>query len=277
MTRTGKVFSWLGGIVLLAIAALAIFIATFDWNRLKPTINDKVSAELRRPFAIRGDLGVDWSRNRDEGGWRAWVPWPHIHAEDVWLGNPKNMPGDSMVTLQRVDASIAPLALLKKELLIPRIWLKQPNASLQRLANGDNNWTFDLAAGQDPQQPPSDWSFTVHDIVFDKGQIAFKDATLKADFRAVIDPLGKPLPFSEVTGKQSSGEAATPDYVFGWQVKGKYNGEPLSGSGKIGGMLSLQSADLPFPLQADVRSGSTRVAVAGTLTDPLNLGGLDVQ
>ncbi|MGP2731477.1 AsmA family protein, partial [Serratia marcescens] len=110
MTRTGKVFSWLGGIVLLAIAALAIFIATFDWNRLKPTINDKVSAELRRPFAIRGDLGVDWSRNRDEGGWRAWVPWPHIHAEDVWLGNPKNMPGDSMVTLQRVDASIAPLA-----------------------------------------------------------------------------------------------------------------------------------------------------------------------
>ncbi|PYA53110.1 AsmA family protein, partial [Serratia marcescens] len=225
MTRTGKVFSWLGGIVLLAIAALAIFIATFDWNRLKPTINDKVSAELRRPFAIRGDLGVDWSRNRDEGGWRAWVPWPHIHAEDVWLGNPKNMPGDSMVTLQRVDASIAPLALLKKELLIPRIWLKQPNASLQRLANGDNNWTFDLAAGQDPQQPPSDWSFTVHDIVFDKGQIAFKDATLKADFRAVIDPLGKPLPFSEVTGKQSSGKAATPDYVFGWQVKGKYNGE----------------------------------------------------
>ena len=30
MTRTGKVFSWLGGIVLLAIVALAIFIATFD-------------------------------------------------------------------------------------------------------------------------------------------------------------------------------------------------------------------------------------------------------
>ncbi|WP_268602625.1 AsmA family protein, partial [Escherichia coli] len=82
---------------------------------------------------------------------------------------------------------------------------------------------------------------------------------------------------SEVTGKQGGDKAATPDYVFGWQVKGKYNGEPLSGSGKIGGMLSLQSADLPFPLQADVRSGSTRVVVAGTLSDPLNLGGLDVQ
>lgn len=275
MTRTGKAFSWVGGIVLLVIAALVIFVMTFDWNRLKPTINDKVSAELQRPFAIRGELGVDWAREKDEGGWRAWVPWPHIHAEDIVLGNPKNIPGDSMVQLQRVDASIAPLALLGKEVLIPRIWLKQPNATLQRLANGDNNWTFNLAG--DPKQPTSDWSVNIHDVVFDRGQIDVKDATLKADFRALIDPLGKPLPFSEVTGKKDAGNVVTPAYVFGWKVKGKYNGEPLSGSGKMGGMLSLQNAEVPFPLQADVRSGATRVVVAGTLSDPMNLGGLDLR
>jgi uncharacterized protein involved in outer membrane biogenesis len=275
MTRTGKAFSWVGGIVLLVIAVLVIFVMTFDWNRLKPTINDKVSAELQRPFAIRGELGVDWAREKDEGGWRAWVPWPHIHAEDIVLGNPKNIPGDSMAQLQRVDASIAPLALLGKEVLIPRIWLKQPNATLQRLANGDNNWTFNLAG--DPKQPTSDWSVNIHDVVFDRGQIDVKDATLKADFRALIDPLGKPLPFSEVTGKKDAGSAITPDYVFGWKVKGKYNGEPLSGSGKMGGMLSLQNAEVPFPLQADVRSGAARVVVVGTLSDPMNLGGLDLR
>lgn len=275
MTRTGKAFTWAGGIALLVIAALVVFVLTFDWNRLKPTINDKVSAELHRPFAIGGDLGVDWSRDKDESGWRSWVPWPRIHAEDVVLGNPKNIPGDSMVQLQRVEARISPLALLGKEVLIPRIWLKQPNASLQRLANGENNWTFNLAG--DPDQPPSAWSVNIHDIVFDRGHIAFKDATLKADFRAEIDPLGKPLPFSEVTGKKSVGTLIPADYIFGWKVKGQYNGEPLSGSGKIGGMLSLQNAEVPFPLQADVRSGSTRVVVAGTLSDPMNLGGLDLR
>lgn len=275
MTRTGKAFTWVGGIVLLIIAALVIFVLTFDWNRLKPTINDKVSAELHRPFAIRGELGVNWARDKGERGWRAWLPWPKIHAEDIVLGNPKNIPGDSMAQLQRVDASISPLALLGKELLIPRIWLSQPSANLQRLANGDNNWTFNLAG--DPNQPPSAWSVNIHDIVFDRGQIDFKDATLKADFSAVIDPLGKPLSFSEVTGKKEAGTTVTPDYVFGWKVKGKYNGEPLSGSGKIGGMLSLQNAEVPFPLQADVRSGATRVVVAGTLSDPMNLGGLDLQ
>ena len=284
MTRTGKVISWIAGVIIILLIAIVIFIAMFDWNRLKPTINQKVSAELNRTFAIRGDLGVDWSRQKDEAGWRAWVPWPHIHAEDIVLGNPADVQGGEkdaqMVKLARVDASIAPLALLHKEVLIPRIWLKQPDASLLRLANGKNNWTFNLANSdqKDPAQPPSAWSFTLNDIVFDRGQIDYKDAVMKGDFRAVIDPLGKPLPFTEVTGdKKDAPKSKTPPFVFGWKVDGKYNGESLSGSGKIGGMLALKDADALFPLQADVRSGNTRVAVAGTLQDPMNLGGLDLR
>ena len=284
MTRTGKVISWIAGVIIILMVAIVIFIAMFDWNRLKPTINQKVSTELNRTFAIRGDLGVDWSRQKDEAGWRAWVPWPHIHAEDIVLGNPSDVQGGEkdaqMVKLARVDASIAPLALLHKEVLIPRIWLKQPDASLLRLANGKNNWTFNLANSdkKDPAQPPSAWSFTLNDIVFDRGQIDYKDAQMKADFRAVIDPLGKPLPFTEVIGdKKDAPKTKTPPFVFGWKVEGKYNGESLSGSGKIGGMLALKDADALFPLQADVRSGNTRVAVAGTLQDPMNLGGLDLR
>lgn len=57
MTKTGKVLTAIGGLIVLLLAATVIFVMTFDWNRLKPTINDKVSAELQRPFAIRGNLG----------------------------------------------------------------------------------------------------------------------------------------------------------------------------------------------------------------------------
>ncbi|HEY3588944.1 MAG TPA: AsmA family protein, partial [Buttiauxella sp.] len=86
MTKTGKIVSGVvGGFLLLVVVAM-IVIATFDWNRLKPTINQKVSTELNRPFAIRGDLGVVWERNKEETGWRSWVPWPHVHAEDIILG-----------------------------------------------------------------------------------------------------------------------------------------------------------------------------------------------
>lgn len=64
MTRAGKITASIVGAFLLLIVVAIVLIATFDWNRLKPTINQKVSTELNRPFAIRGDLGVIWERQK---------------------------------------------------------------------------------------------------------------------------------------------------------------------------------------------------------------------
>ncbi len=41
MSRTGKVLSWVFGILLLLVVVVVVIIATFDWNRLKPTITKK--------------------------------------------------------------------------------------------------------------------------------------------------------------------------------------------------------------------------------------------
>lgn len=291
MTRTTKAALWIVAILLVLLVAVIIFIATFDLNRLKPTINEKVSAELNRPFAINGDLGVVWMRARDEQGWRAWVPWPHLHAEDVVMGNPPDVPGEYTARLKRVEASISPLALLHKELYLPRITLFSPDAALKRLADGKNNWTFNLANSDKAptDAPPSAWSFTVDDIVFDQGKIGFLDPITKADVQLTVNPLGKPVAFSQLTGDSKEGAGANVnanedkatatagDYIFGWRASGKYNNEPLKGEGKIGGMLALRSADRPFPLQADISSGATRVAFEGTLSDPMNLGGLNLR
>lgn len=280
MSRTGKVISWIIGVFLLLIVALVIIIATFNWNRLKPTINQKVSAELNRPFAIRGDLGVAWERNRDEPGWRSWVPWPHVHAEDIMLGNPPAIADVTMVHLQRVDATLSPLALLHKEVFLPWIKLQQPNARLIQTAEGKNNWTFDLAASDNAaaNQQPSAWSFRLDNVLFDQGKIGYRDAINKADVQVTVDPLGKPVPYEQVAGgKDKVGQKGASDFVFGWKAVGTYNGEKLTGDGKIGGMLSLRSKTNPFPVQADVHNGTTRVQVAGSLQDPMNLGGLDIR
>lgn len=280
MSRTGKVISWIIGVFLLLIVALVIIIATFNWNRLKPTINQKVSAELNRPFAIRGDLGVAWERNRDEPGWRSWVPWPHVHAEDIMLGNPPAIADVTMVHLQRVDATLSPLALLHKEVFLPWIKLQQPNARLIQTAEGKNNWTFDLAASDNAaaNQQPSAWSFRLDNVLFDQGKIGYRDAINKADVQVTVDPLGKPVPYEQVAGgKDKAGQKGASDFVFGWKAVGTYNGEKLTGDGKIGGMLSLRSKTNPFPVQADVHNGTTRVQVAGSLQDPMNLGGLDIR
>jgi len=281
MTRTRKVMAWTFASLVLLLAVLVLIIVFFDWNRIKPPLNAKVSEELHRPFAINGNLAVVWQREPEEGGWRAWVPWPHVVAEDLSLGNPEWSKKPQMVTLKRVELRISPLALLAQRVVIPRIDLTEPNADLQRLADGRANWTFKFDP-KDPDAEPSSWVVDIGAIGFDKGHVTLDDQTLKTQLDVLIDPLGKPIPFSDIVGdkaaKSAQEKGASPqDYAFAIKTKGQYHGQKLTGDGKIGGLLALQDANRPFPLQAQVQIADTRVELAGTLTDPLNLGALDLR
>lgn len=277
MTRPARILIWTLSSLLLVLTLLVIAIATFDWNRVKPTLNAKVSEALHRPFAINGNLDVRWQREPEQGGWRAWLPWPHFIAEDLTLGNPDWLKEPQMVSLKRVEFRLAPLPLLFQQVVIPRIDLNQPTAKLKRLADGRANWTFDFGP-KDDQTEPSNWVLDIGAIGFDQGRVNIDDHTLKTSVDVVIDPLGKPIPFSDIVGKATAQKAgAAQDYAFGLKVKGRYKGQPLSGNGKIGGLLALQDASQPFPLQADMQIADTRIALAGTLTDPRNLGALDLR
>ena len=277
MTRPARIITWTLATLITLLAILVVVIATFDWNRAKPLLNEKVSAALQRPFAINGNLAVKWRTEPEEGGWRAWVPWPHFIAEDLTLSNPEWLKQPQMVGLEKVEFRLSPLPLIFQHIVIPRINLTKPNASLTRLADGRANWTFDFGP-KDENAEPSKWVLDIGAIGFDQGNVSYNDQILKADMKVQIDPLGKPIPFSEIVGKaRAEKSAGAQDYAFGLKASGRYKDQPVSGTGKIGGLLALQDASQPFPLQADVRIADTHVVVAGTLTDPRNLGALDLR
>ncbi len=281
MTRPRKILAWLLGIILLLLVVLVVVLATFDWNRLKPTLNEQVSSALHRPFAIEGNLGVVWQREPDEGGWRAWIPWPHIAAEDLNLGNPDWAKEKTFVHLDRVQLRISPLALLAKQIYIPRIALTGPVVNAQRLADGRNSWTFETAE-KDPNAEPSPWTVDIGTIGFDAGQVGFDDAQTATRLRARITSLDAPIAYADLVGKQGTSRQRanvkqTQAFQFAVAVEGSYKQVPVSGRGQIGGLLALQDADTPFPIQLDARAGDTRVQLFGTLTDPRRLGALDLH
>lgn len=277
MTRTRKIAIGIVGGLALLVLVLGVVIATFDWNRAKPMINERASAAIGRDFAINGDLSVKWEREPDEGGWRAWVPWPHIIANDISVGNAPWAKAPYFATLKRGEFRLAPLPLLRQRVVIRRIQLTEPAADLERLADGRANWVFTLPETGEP----SPWVLDINEIGFDKGRAVLVDEILKADLTVLVDPLGKPVPFADVAGAafvpDDAAAAAPRDYVFGWKLDGKYKGLATKGEGKVGGMLALQDAKQPFPVQADVAIGGTKASVTGTLTDPANLGALDLR
>lgn len=275
MARVHRVFIWVASGIILLLAALVLAVLLFDWNRLRPIINEKASEALDRPFAIEGDLSVDWRRYPGASGWRGWVPWPIIAAEQLRMGNPDWAEGDTFVSLQRAEMQVSLLALLTRTVRIPHISLQQPEASLQRLADGRANWTFDLGREEQDEDEQSTWILDIGTIAFDQGQVTIDDAVSELMLEAHIEPLGEPMAFDELVGTaQTTGST---EHAFAWRASGRYQGQQVEGEGKAGGVLALQDADQPFPLEADVRAGSTRIQISGTLTDPRNLGALDLQ
>ena len=334
--KIGKIVAWFFGILALLIAVLVVVFLTFDWNRARPWVDDKVSQAIGRQFHITGDLKLGWQRPVTETGWKRWVPWPRFTAQKITVANPEWAKQPYFATLDEINFQVALLPLLAHDIVIPSINLVNPAVDLERLKDNRNNWTFKFKQSTEP----STWNLRLHDIAFAKGNIAYADEVTKADMQAVVDTLGQAVPIGEVMKQQeeasrkssaemvgksgaqkldkqataaaaseasaasaasaaaaASGEKANPastsaansittkegpkppvpPYGIGWTLKGTYNKTAVSGEGKVGGVLAVQDAARPFPVQADVRIGDTHIALVGTVTDPAHLAALDLR
>ncbi|OOG45967.1 AsmA family protein [Rhodanobacter sp. C01] len=304
MKRSRKVMSWMVGTLLVLIVVVVIVIATFDWNRLKPYLNEKVSQAIGRPFAINGDLSVAWQREPADGGLAALVPWPEFTARDIQISNPSWADQPQFAHLDGLRFRLSPLGLLAHRISIPSLQLMQPSIDLERNKQGQATWDFSL-----PQSSaPSVWVLDLGAIGFDRGQIALDDATSKVKLQLSVEPLQQAIPYDQIVVQESADARAQADktagpaagkavaraenndtsnansaiasktsYQFAWKADGTYQGVPTSGSGRIGAVLALQQNGEPFPVQARLRIGDSHIALVGTLTDPTHLAALDLK
>lgn len=297
MRRTPKIFGGILGVLLILVVALIVFVALFDWNRLKPYIDDKVSAAIGRPFVIQGNLTAAWQREPTEQGLRAWIPWPTFTARNIQIGNPPWTKQPKFAQMDAVQFRISPLALLIHHIDVPAVQLVGPQIDLERDAQGQDNWNFVL-----PQSTtPSSWKVNLGTVGFDKGRVDVSDIKSRLNLGITITPFQQAIPYDQVvaqattdaradvghdvaktvdsnkTKPDSSANASHTSYQFAWKADGSYQGAPVSGTGKTGGVLALQQANPPFPVQARIHIGDTKIAFVGTLTDPTHLGALDLR
>src|ERR1017187_8918883 len=93
--RTKIVLAVAAGLIAVPVVALVVLL-NFDWNRAKPWLNARTGEALDRPFAIAGDLSLTWEKQaagpaEPDEGWRGMIPWPHLVAQDIHIGNPSDM------------------------------------------------------------------------------------------------------------------------------------------------------------------------------------------
>ena len=247
----------LAGLILVLVAAF-VFLATFDWNRARPWLNEKVSQASVRPLGINGDLRLAWHRpETEESGWRARLPWPHFSATDITMGNPEwARSGPRMASVGRTEFSVNPFALLGRRIQIPTIILRQPDLVLERDADGRNNWTFKQSDDR------ASWKMELGRVQLTEGRVRLLDAQREADITSNLDSLDQ----TDDAG-----------YQMRWTLKGKLEGESLQGNGRAGPLLALREMDKPYPIEAQLRVGGSRLAVSGTVARPRSKPALDLR
>ncbi|HET6432200.1 AsmA family protein [Dyella sp.] len=194
MKRSGKIATWIGGVLLALVTLLVLVVIFFDWNRIKPFINDKVSQAIGRSFAIRGDLSVAWTTDHTGHGLAAVLPWPQFTARDIVVANPDWAEAPRFAHLDALRFRLSPLPLLAHRIVVPSFQLVQPSVNLERDRPTRNNWTFTVGKGD----TPSRWSLQLGDIGFDRGRIRYDDAPRKADVTIAITPLQQAIPYAQM-------------------------------------------------------------------------------
>ncbi|RSZ57389.1 AsmA family protein [Massilia atriviolacea] len=259
--RTRVILAVVAVLVAIPLVALAILL-TYDWNKARPWLNAKASEAIDRPFEVRGNLDLSWEKpatvmaERDRT-WRDLVPWPHLVANDVHVGQPAGMAGANrgdMASVRQFSFSLNPFALLRKTIAIPVLRFDAPAIDLRRDKDGRNNWTFRN------EDQPARWKLDLERVIFTKGVVKFNDALENIDLVADVDTVN-----------------ADPAYGISWKLRGTYNDGPVSGGGKAGAVLSLKQQSTPYPVQADLRVGKTHIEIEGTVTKPTKLAAVDVR
>ncbi|RME63405.1 MAG: AsmA family protein, partial [Alphaproteobacteria bacterium] len=139
--RKGRIGFIIGGMLaffLLLAVAVPFFV---DVERFKPRILAAISEAAGRQVAVDGRLSLSL------------LPRPRLSVQGLRIANAPGFSSAPMVAVKRLDVEVALWPLLRGDLAIERLVLRQPDILLERAADGANNWTF--AAADSPDSPPS--------------------------------------------------------------------------------------------------------------------------
>lgn len=243
------------GAALTLLAAIIIFLVIFDWNWLRGPIGRYASAQLQREVVIAGDLRV-----------HPWSFSPKAEAYNLRIGQPawaKSVDKDAgrdagqMAQVQRIAVQIKILPLLRGQVILPFLAIDKADVRLLRARDGRANWTF----GAPRKNAPPLKLPAVQRFVINEGKLRVDDRQRGALFVGTVN------------AQERAGDKGG---RFVLEGKGSLNNAAFVAQVTGGPLLNI-SPSRPYPFDADIRAGSTRITAEGAVTRPFDLGRFETQ
>ena len=245
----------LGGLVVLAVAAVAVLVATFDPNSYKPQIVAAVRSATGRELNIGGRIGLSISLQ------------PTLEVSDVSFSNPPGFSRPQMVTLHKLELQLALVPLLSKQIQIARLVLDQPDILLETDAKGQSNWQF-ASAGPAPAAPaaPSGTAAAAAPPTIALSSVRIEGGTIALRNAGQTTTLGL---------ARLAATAASADAPLHLTVDATYNATPVGLTADTGPLSALTGGGAaPWPVKLAITAAGAKFGVDGTVAQPATGRGL---
>ncbi|MBB1600440.1 AsmA family protein [Variovorax sp. UMC13] len=249
--RRHPVFAGLGVFVFF----LVILVVLFDWNWVRAPVERYISQKTQRTFKM-DDLHVRLGFT------------PTVRMRNVYFSNAKWSKEEAMARVETVEFSIS-LRDLPDKILIPRVALTKPDLVLEKLEDERRNWVL-----AEPSESSSPSKLRISTLSVDRGRLRYFDHGEPFSLEVIASTFDPAL---QERVKDADAAPSNNRYATRYAFSGKYHDAGFSGTALTGEVLSFQESGVPFPIKGELKAGTTRIRVEGTLADAADISGIDTQ
>jgi len=242
----------IGTILIIALmVTVYVFVATYDYNKLKPRIARMVKDATGRKLNLSGEVNLDFGFS------------PALVVTDVTFANASWGAQPEMIKIEKLQAQVQLLPLLFEDVELKKITLVGVDVFLETDRTGRGNWRFPAADSSAKKAR----SFKVPKIELDQLSIenlhlAYRNGETESTTRFTLAGL-------DVT-KQAQLDALT------LNLRGAFNDQPVALSGNIG-LINRIISRQRFPLELTGQFSKATVKIKGAIEDVLSLRGIDLE
>ena len=242
----------LAGMAVL-IVLLAVLVVFFPWDWLRGPVNRYVSERTGRQFEITRRLDVKVGRTT------------RVVADGIEFANPAWARDPYLVKAEAAEFEIKLWPLLRGQVELPVVSLRQPVFGLQMQPDGRRTWALGKDTSDASTVPLIDL------LLVDQGSLNYlaqaQGADIKAEFAIGAAP--------ESTSEKA---APVPDMPLSYKARGIWKKEAFSAEGRTGSVLQLsETKTQPFPMEIRASAGRTTLQARGSIGNLAALDQLDAN
>ena len=246
-------------IIILAIGSY-FAVRNFDLNKYKVYAEEMAEKELGRKLQINGDASLGISLI------------PTVIVNDVTLANPSWAQNPEMIKLKQAEVKFALLPLFKKQIVIDKVVLTEPQIYLEKAADGAASWDFGSAAvknggGKAAAAAPAVASgsaaqasgaammagFAAKNVLIQNGRIEYYEAKSNSLTNVALNKVTLSVP------SYNDKISLAFDLL--------YDKEEISGEAELGSLAQLMGKDENFPFLLTAKALGIDAELNGSVAD----------